>query len=1172
MAKESIITDHGSDVINMARAKQLLQGLKDSLNKTIQLETIPQDWTSLLAYAVEDPLDSTKTVTKTFKVGDRVIVTDQENGDEEYDHLVVYTLVKLYKDGNTDKALWAPGGAGGPGGAAGKVKVNLEAYVNDAKTAGLDLSGLTVTLTNTTDNVEVGTKTWAGETLVFTKVTPLKNYSVSVQQKTGYTAPAAQTITNLGIGEEITKTFQYEADEYTVGIDSNQSDKTDIAQAKVTYAGTPYGNGETFKVPKGTTVSLTASAMSDVTGYAKTLTQSGKTISAVYSANVYTVRFLSNQDTQQAADADLDRTSSGVQGYVRYQYGGETVTGGKVFHDGDTIKIPTDADTQYIELYNISNKTSDGYSNAISYDHVNKVLTGTYSTTKVFLAVTASQGDVVTGNTFKINGTNITPNDNTSFVKVPTGDSITVTAPDVSGYGKVITGGGTASGTSQTVTATYTYGVLRLTVSMSDSSAADLANVAPQISVNSGDAVAMTGSNGVFEVNLDVNDTYEITFNSLVAAGYQTPSSISGTFGGGLEEKSATYQTTILTLTSIVTTKNGSVQGSNPQGVGMKVEYTGQTAAATLTTVNDTVKVPSNLTPTLTPSTVYGYQASASNSSGSITLTYATVAYALTVQTNQSVHTDIAQTVIRVSGTGISVNGYLDFTGAQNATEVLVPANVTPTAACQSGQPNTAEYRQTISVDSTNHAITAQYDTEVLTVTLAQQDGSDSDISSKKATVKAGQTTLGTLESGESLKIAYGTEYAVEVADVQGYTTPTTVTRTAQAASNSVTMTWVYNPIMYCYVKIDQTQSGDTSMITVSDSLNGVLNGTNLQTLNASTGKHANEALQAIRDSSHLYMGTFANSKMTLRQLKDNDGTKYLDGTTANMNGNDGDHYLHIGNPPYIKRVQGSDGGNVVIYGLAVGGQPDSSWKQIITAEDLLGVHEAIASDTGNNTTGVLYSKSGSVSTANVSQANFKQKARNKGTGFTIVTWEWHCVMQLLFYAWYGRTNAQAQCGKGSNTNSRTLGTKDSLGMTDTTTDNGEADNTKFWGIENWWGCKYEWIDNVAVQDRVWTVTDVKTGTTRNAGTASSESNSWITKMMLSANLDFIPTANTGGSETTYYCDYYYSNTGSRVVARSYYDAYAFGGVACVNANFDSSRTYANFGSRLAFHGTIEIA
>ena len=708
MAKESVIEQHGSEMISVARAKELLQGLNDKQNKTVQLAQMPADFSTLLSYSVEDPLDSTKTVTKTFKVGDRVVVTDSENGDEEFDYLVVYTLMKLYKDGNTDKALWAPGGAGGVGGAAGKVKVNLEAYVNDAKTAGLDLSGLTVTLTNTTDNVEVATKTWAGETLVFMKVTPLKNYSVSVQQKTGYTAPAAQTITNLGIGEEVTKTFQYEADEYTVGIDSNQSDKTDIAQAKVTYAGTPYGNGETFKVPKGTTVSLTASAMSDVTGYAKTLTQSGKTISAVYSANVYTVRFLSNQDTQQAADADLDRTSSGVQGYVRYQYGGETVTGGKVFHDGDTIKIPTDADTQYIELYNISNKTSDGYSNAISYDHVNKVLTGTYSTTKVFMTVTASQGDVLTGNTFKINGTNITPNDNTSFVKVPTGDSITVTAPDVSGYGKVITGGGTASGTSQTVTATYTYGVLRLTVSMSDSSAADLANVAPQISVNSGDAVAMTGSSGVFEVNLDVNDTYEITFNSLVAAGYQSPATISGTFGGGLEEKSATYQTTILTLGSIQTTKNGSVQGSNPQGAGVTVAYIGQSADVTLSSVNQTAKVPSNLTPTITPVTVYGYQGAANVSSGSISLSYATHAYTLNIATDQESHDDIASTVIRVTASGMNANGYQDYTGAQSSVEVLVPANVTPTAICQSGQP--AGYAESISVDSTNKTIDVLYE------------------------------------------------------------------------------------------------------------------------------------------------------------------------------------------------------------------------------------------------------------------------------------------------------------------------------------------------------------------------------------------------------------------------------------------------------------------------------
>ena len=40
---------------------------------------------------------------------------------------------------------------------------------------------------------------------------------------------------------------------------------------------------------------------------------------------------------------------------------------------------------------------------------------------------------------------------------------------------------------------------------------------------------------------------------------------------------------------------------------------------------------------------------------------------------------------------------------------------------------------------------------------------------------------------------------------------------------------------------------------------------------------------------------------------------------------------------------------------------------------------------------------------------------------------------------------------------------------------------------------------------------------------------------------------------------------GSRVVARSYSNAYAYGGVAYVEANLDSSSTNTNIGSRLAF-------
>lgn len=550
------------------------------------------------------------------------------------------------------------------------------------------------------------------------------------------------------------------------------------------------------------------------------------------------------------------------------------------------------------------------------------------------------------------------------------------------------------------------------------------------------------------------------------------------------------------------------------------------------------------------------------------TVEYQADKYVLNVSTNQSDHTDLASTVIRVSATGISADGYLDFTGAQSDVEVFVPKGATVTAVCQSGQPSAVSYLQTITVVAATNpegdmpvagSVTALYETEAVTVVLSADDGSD--VSAQQATVKdhSDSSVIGTVTSGQTLKVAFGTSYDITVADIRGYNTPTFSTRTAASATYTAELEWVYNPIKYAYVKIDQSQSGDTAIVTVSETQNGTA-----QTLNQSTGKHANAALQALRDSSHLYMGKFASNKMTLRQLKDDDGIKYLDGTTAKFDGTDGDHFLRIGEPFYIKRVSGSNSGNQVTYGIAVGGQPDNTWKQIISPNDLLGVHEAYLESNK------FYSRSGVQSSANFNRDTAKTYARNRGTGFTCVTWEWHCVMALLFFAWYGRTNAQAQCGTGSNSYTRTLGAKNALGMTDTTASNGNTDDVKFWGIENWWGDKYEFIDNADANDLVWTITNTKTGATRNAGTAGN-TNGWITKLMLSDNLDMIPTA-VGGAETTYFCDYYYQATGARVVLRSYGDADAVGGVAFVYANYGSAYTYAGIGSRLAFNGTIEIS
>ena len=145
--------------------------------------------------------------------------------------------------------------------------------------------------------------------------------------------------------------------------------------------------------------------------------------------------------------------------------------------------------------------------------------------------------------------------------------------------------------------------------------------------------------------------------------------------------------------------------------------------------------------------------------------------------------------------------------------------------------------------------------------------------------------------------------------------------------------------------------------------------------------------------------------------------------------------------------------------------------------------------------------------------------------------------------------------------------------MTDTTNSNGNSDNTKFWGIENWWGCKAEWIGRVTSNNYVLTILDMNTGQSRTVSgfIQCGGTGGWASRMKITEDMDYIPVAKSG-TGTTSYCDWVNSNSGSRVVDRSDSIANTNGGVACVSANDAPSRTYASFGSRLAFNGVITEA
>ena len=939
-----------------------------------------------------------------FKIGDEVRVQDSENASEGANGYVFYKLHDITGSGNNKTAYWDLGASGGGGGGAlGKVKVYLKDIINEVENLSPSFAGVVVTLTNTSDagSTPVTKTLAAGEkSVVFTKVTPLKNYSVSVAQLDAqHTTPTAQTITNLAIGEEKELTFNYEADEYTVNIASNQGTDSAISAAKVTYNNTQYADGDKFKVAKGTTVSLTTSAMSDVTDYAKSISLSGKAINALYSTTLVAISVVSNQSDFTERKA---YTINGTTKYVTATGTTPALTGTVKVATGTALTITAPDIEHYAKnVASYGNATGASQTIAVEYDatKVNLNMVGVVNGVEGSFP-TGAQGTVKhTG------GADQTLTDNTTTALVPTGSAFTIEYAGVSGYGTPATYSSTAAGTAMTASkASYVYGVLTIELTTSDNDDTDLAKAKVYITIGSGSEEEMTGSISshvkTFSQSVVPGTTYSLRFGDVT--GYATPA-------------------------------------------------------------------------------------------------------AMTNQTKAS--------------------------GAETIQKV--------------------------------------YNTTLLSVALASDTG-EADLTGVTVTVTDTTASATVSKSGNVYKIPTGHGYSVAVSgSVEGYTTPSAVTGTASGTTASVTLEYVYNPIMYAYITFNQTQSGDTAIVDVKDTASGSA----LTCPTTSGATHPNAAIEALRRASHLYMGKqTAAGKQLLCQLSDSDGAKYTDGTTAAFDGTEGDHWLRIGIDFYIKRVSGSDSGDTVTYGIAVGGQPDSTWKQLITPNDLLAVHEAYIASSK------LYSRSGVQSGASQNRNTFKTYARNRnasGTasteGYSCVTWEWSCVMALLFFAWYGRANCQAQCGTGANSYTRTLGAKNSLGMTDTTSSNGNADDVKFWGIENWWGDKYEWVDNVDVQDRVWTVKDLA-GTSQRTGMTGGSSNGYITKLLLSENLDLIPTAASGGSDTTYYCDYYYQNTGSRVVARSHPDANTSGGVAYVSAYYDSSVAYGFIGSRLAFKGEIEIA
>lgn len=334
------------------------------------------------------------------------------------------------------------------------------------------------------------------------------------------------------------------------------------------------------------------------------------------------------------------------------------------------------------------------------------------------------------------------------------------------------------------------------------------------------------------------------------------------------------------------------------------------------------------------------------------------------------------------------------------------------------------------------------------------------------------------------------------------------------------------------------------------------------------TGDVNGEIIQWIRQNSHRVLAKkTGEGTITYIELDDNNSNLYAaDGTTAATNGTEGDVFVKL--PTFYYRgnddgANDSSGDNVEIRFSKTPFEDSVEWD----TNTLIGAYEAYIADNK------LYSISNILSNNYTSQAAFKHYASSRSSGYQLVDWQMHCVLGCLFYAMYGNTNSQAICGRGTNSNDKISGETNSLGMNDTKAEtNGNTMSINFWGLENWWGNKYEWMEGVESTGKD-TVQILSPDPSNGRSFIWYNSNSCGKHYRFGKYLDLSSDVTEGSSDSVYYCDYNFGPTTSALVARRSKDGNGtIGGVSFIEIKYLSSDFIEHTGTRLAFRGTCTKA
>ncbi len=430
---------------------------------------------------------------------------------------------------------------------------------------------------------------------------------------------------------------------------------------------------------------------------------------------------------------------------------------------------------------------------------------------------------------------------------------------------------------------------------------------------------------------------------------------------------------------------------------------------------------------------------------------------------------------------------------------------------------------------------------------------------------KESSYTLVTRDTDENTFVLPTTEtWTIEPRSVAGYITPEI--QTIQISSlddvKEVTLDWeqINEETHAMWVQFDETTSTTT-----------LERGGNLDIITNLTSKFK-RCLALPQD----------DGSAAIAYLNSTDSNKWEDGSTVNRTG--AYHYVYymVHFPKYYYRTELVSIGKFKLY--ISDRKLTDSYKE--ERECLIGVFEAY------NTDGKLTSRPNTTSTGNQTIETFFNQAQTNGSNWGLIDYRAHKTIANLFCAKYGNTNISTDnssipCSGGTRSWDSSIGATVSLGNRD----GKSSKSSNFLGLEDCYYGKYEFVQGINIINRQWIVYDggLKVNTDLSGLTsagytnvrqivASSSSNTaasssgWITGIAHGEYADIMPTYVSGGSDTTYYADYYYQNTGNKILLRSGRSDNESGcGVFYSDTESVSSFSFSALGSRLGFYGNIVV-